>query len=118
MKAICDHFIDPPSFIIVSYNGDGCSDKAQYKLECLSNAIYENQSSAIKVFPNPAQEYLILDVPQNSQIEWIRVHNVQGKSILTDINQNRIEISALNPGMYSAQCMLDGKLLHFSFVKN
>lgn len=118
VEAICDHFIDPPSFIIFSNYGDGCSDKAQLELECVSNSINEICSSAIKVFPNPAKAFLMLDIPQNTRIQWIKMYNTQSKAFDMDIHQNRINMAALCPGMYFGQVMVDANLHHFTVVKN
>lgn len=118
IEAFCEYLIDPPSFVVFRDNGNECSSREQVEFECTSNKTEDLYAAAIKVFPNPAQEYLTLDVPQNSRIDWIRLHNLQGKPVLADIIQNRIEISALSSGMYFGQIMFDEKIYHFSFFKN
>lgn len=118
VEAFCNYFIDPPSFIAFSNNGDGCSDKAQLELECATNSTHSEANKSLKVFPNPATDFLILDIPQNSKIEWIRMYNMQGKPVHADLYHYQIDIGAFSPGVYFGQVMFEENLHHFSVIKN
>lgn len=59
-------------------------------------------STVIHVFPNPAQEYLILS-SNGSQINWLNysIYSISGSIVQSDvITGNEINISDLVPGLY------------------
>lgn len=118
VEAFCDYFIAPPSFVVFSNNGVGCSNRVQLEMECQTNSTYSVTQSEIKVFPNPATDVLMLDIPKDAVVEYICFFNMHGLTVRSAFNQNQIDICSLTPGMYFAQVIMENKLYHFSFIKN
>jgi hypothetical protein len=68
----------------------------------LSVGIDEINKTKTNIYPNPANEYIIIENPSNETIEW-EIFSIQNKSILhgtIDVNIHRIDISKLLPGIY------------------
>lgn len=96
----------------VYLNGDVAANKIT---DCVINtAISEPNESAtaIKLFPNPANNYLILE---NGNFSWMDITDTHGKVVLTrmDVNsQNSVifDINMLSPGSYFVKLYHDGSV--------
>lgn len=70
---------------------------------CQSTGINDFDSpKSLKVFPNPANHYIIIEVDQNQQkIVEVSIVNTLGQVVLYhNSNSSRIDISKLKPGIY------------------
>ncbi|MFA5541892.1 MAG: T9SS type A sorting domain-containing protein [Bacteroidales bacterium] len=76
--------------------------------------IETNEKASIKVYPNPAKDYIYVDIEadrfSSSEIE---LFDIQGrlvkKSKLNAQIGNRIDVSSLNPGAYTYRVVINGK---------
>jgi hypothetical protein len=77
-----------------------------------------NQSGSIKVYPNPAQQYLTVS-GLSSKAE-IRLLNVAGKMVMykneAGSNTSQLNIGGLTPGVYLVQVFEKGKLVSTKMV--
>ncbi len=74
-------------------------------------------SQQIKIFPNPAHDYIIVDNPQMSQII---IYNTAGrvvKKIIPGQNPQTVLILDLNPGLYLVKVIAGQKILTNKFIK-
>ncbi|MBK8329667.1 MAG: T9SS type A sorting domain-containing protein [Bacteroidetes bacterium] len=82
---------------------------------------------AIQVYPNPATEQLLIEIPaivDSKKNLNVRVFDMLGQlKIVKSFNTTNsasilsIELSTLSSGMYVVQCELDNQLFAFKFVK-
>lgn len=71
--------------------------------------------SDVKVYPQPAQEYLYIEVPDAGATASIKIYNMSGqlvKAVQAENNGNRFEldIADQNAGIYSLQIVSEGKI--------
>lgn len=71
---------------------------------------------AVSVRPNPVQDELILDT--SLQVTTVRIYTVDGRQVRQVIIQNnRIDVAALHPGIYLLQAETSGGVWSSMFVK-
>lgn len=80
--------------------------------------IRSDKLTVSNLYPNPAFDYVDLDVQMNGNFSDVRliIFNILGqqvKEIVIDGNQKtiRINLRELNPGMYPYQLLVDGRSL-------
>ncbi|MBP9190566.1 MAG: T9SS type A sorting domain-containing protein [Chitinophagales bacterium] len=117
-----------------------CDDQYSYGLRCYEDSefgLYETGLAAtcdttyiltsvteselendFKLYPNPAKDFLYLDINSNdclSQPTSINVYNALGGLILQNIKTqcglNAIEVNNLSPGIYYLQCNQNGQIV-------
>lgn len=59
----------------------------------------------MQVYPNPATNVVMLDIP-GQQIQAVQVFDIQGQEVQQPVtgNQNTLDVSTLQPGMYFVIC--------------
>ena len=66
----------------------------------------------IKIFPNPATEYISIDAPANEQIRRVQLYNSLGALVSKQEGAARkMNISQLPPGMYFIKVDLTGQVI-------
>ena len=65
------------------------------------NSIFEIQNSELKIFPNPADDYLTVDAEDDAPL-WLEIYDVRGLLVMTDMITcpARLDIAQLIPGIY------------------
>jgi hypothetical protein len=86
--------------------------------------VNESEQPALRVFPNPCSEYLMVQAKGNlGEIYQISVFDILGREHATDINKIdtssfSIKVSNLHKGYYLLKCQnRDGKFYHVEFIK-
>ncbi|MBK8342259.1 MAG: T9SS type A sorting domain-containing protein [Bacteroidetes bacterium] len=77
----------------------------------------------IEVLPNPADDFIIINIPAEDYNQPIRIYDNTGRLILEEIIQAgdfeiKIDISTFQSGMYFAQLHKNEALITQSFIKN
>ena len=68
------------------------------------NAVKNNDSSELGIYPNPATQGKIFITSKNSLTKEVKIFDTLGKVILeTSINTKELNISNIQPGMYFIQ---------------
>lgn len=82
-------------------------------------SIEEWNISNIKIYPNPAKEFIMID-SINSNITAIEIFNVLGKNLYSQngLTNNRINISTLSNGIYLLKITSDGRTITRKVIKN
>jgi subtilisin family serine protease len=85
--------------------------------------IYANE---IKVYPNPAQDMITLELNELIENPAIKIYNMNGEKINDNINYQLIQngdksniiinVSGLNSGIYNVDCMYGNNIAKFRFV--
>ena len=65
------------------------------------NSIFEIQNPELKIFPNPADDYLTVDAEDDAPL-WLEIYDVRGLLVMTDMITcpARLDIAQLIPGIY------------------
>ncbi len=69
----------------------------------------------VTVYPNPGQEYLVVELVNNDQSVYLELYNTTGQmvsSMLLAEAQNRMEVKGLPVGIYHLQLRSDEQVLH------
>ncbi len=117
-------FIVPTNFLISSVSFDpekniiskGNIITLNPVIGTLANNSFE-LSNAILLSPNPANEYLNIDIPSNIEFQNAQIFNLLGQKVL-DSNLNAISVSGLSNGIYSISIKTSEGLIHKKFIKN
>ncbi|MBK9590235.1 MAG: DNRLRE domain-containing protein [Crocinitomicaceae bacterium] len=100
-NATFDATVDGDYAVIVT-DGNGCEDtSACYAILGLSTG--EMNTSAIHFYPNPATEFIILDLPDFTASQVLQVMDANGRIVLTQtVNSNKeiLNVSQLESGVY------------------
>ncbi len=89
----------------------------------LNNIEAVNNPANFNVFPNPANSYLVVDLHDtvansaNLQIVSLTGQTVFSKKLNSDLDQIKIDISKLTPGMYSIMIQTERSLQVARFIK-
>lgn len=94
---------------LVYFTSEGgfVGDAALFKLELQSNSIQTFHPSALKLFPNPAGDYILV---QDESYGSVTILTLSGKPVLQS-NARRIDISTLPTGLYLAKAYTPDKQL-------
>ena len=83
-------------------------------LDAVSNELASN----INIYPNPAQNYLNLDLPEGSKYRIVAIDGRQMSDFKLANTKQRINVSSLENGIYFVQINKDGESSTKKFVKN
>jgi hypothetical protein len=80
--------------------------------------ISNNQVDNIKLYPNPANDFLFIDGLEN-MIFSTSIYNLQGQKIMNEeCSKNKIDISNLHDGLYFIKIIKDDKYFLKTIIKN
>lgn len=103
-------------FLEFTTNSEGQADGWEAKYETVISGINNINTNSFNVYPNPAEDYLILDGVYTDQM--ITIMDISGKLIMkTKSNGNNIDISDLNAGLYIISINQDNNIQHTKFIK-
>jgi Secretion system C-terminal sorting domain len=114
-----------PAFDLGSYycqitQGTCVTNSNAIEVTSLANDNFGNKKEAIKLYPNPSNEKIILEFPTVNKMTY-SVYDVLGKSVIeggnTNSNTATITISQLKAGIYLVKTNLDGIQKTSSFLK-
>lgn len=101
-------------------DGMGCNNTATANMvvqDCA--AIGELELSGVRVYPNPASEYLQIALPENMQAA-ARLHDANGKLIgewTLNQNVNTLQVASLSQGVYVLEIRSGEKVNQYRFIK-
>lgn len=83
-----------------------------------SLGLANNQMSAIVLGPNPAED--LVTIQANTSDFKVTIYDMLGHQVLWQhmVNQNQLNVSALNKGMYLVEINVEGKLIQQRLMKN
>ena len=71
-------------------------------------------NSSVRVYPNPAEDYIVILVPQHDGKVNYRITNMDGRMIAQDHftgTEAQLDVSMLNPGLYMITLEIDGQVV-------
>lgn len=83
-----------------------------------SLGLADNNASGIVFGPNPAND--LITIQANSTDFKVAVYDMLGHQVLSQhmVNQDQLNVSALNKGMYLVEINVEGKLIQQRLMKN
>jgi hypothetical protein len=124
-----------------NYNSDATEDDdsciyPEFGFDCFGECVYdENQDGicddgnlitseyndyTISLFPNPATDYINLNIRSvSAQLMSLKIVNLVGEIVLSQAdlsNESRIDISSLSSGLYSAHIINQNSVLKEKFI--
>lgn len=72
-------------------------------VDCNVSSELLSETATIQVYPNPATDYLQIQLPDENEVSFVKILNLQGQTVLVQPLQSqttRLDISDLAPGTY------------------
>jgi len=95
---------------------NNAGNKAYYSNVPLSNKIFEKVEKELTVYPNPATTELSIKIPENEQLNYVRIINTEGKEV-KKVNSTLLNISDLSAGIYFLEIEISGLKYNRKFIK-
>ena len=82
----------------------------------------KNEISSISFFPNPAQNFISISFKSTEQKTSLKLFNQQGQlvqqlALQAGVQQQKVDVSKLSAGVYTAQLLTDKGIEIFKFIK-
>lgn len=115
------NFPAPNPFFFVKFDSTGCDSTLAYCQAPTTTVtgVYENKLKDIKVdvFPNPASDYLMIDINNNSggedyKLQLMDISGRELKQILLNPDHNSIDLKDLSNGVYMLSLTNNNKLIY------
>jgi len=118
VQSICDYLANPTGNVYITDNAFGCNSLEEVQNACETVSFQEHDLEAlIKVYPNPANQYLFLDNRSSHQIDKIIIYNTMGQIAYSqDYDGPTIHISELDQGIYILEIITDDVKSRLKFV--
>ncbi len=81
-----------------NYGYDAYYDNIQFESGVLNAPKYAKEE--IKIHPNPAEDFISLQLPSETEIENISIYNIIGQKLISTTSTENIQVSNLTPGAY------------------
>ncbi len=100
---------------------NGCESEMSEPYD-FSTAVEEQRTLKIKIYPNPASNYLIIEAPL-TLVTKITLTNLVGEAIIEKTINNRqdekikLSLSSLSPGVYFYRLQINGKIESGKLIK-
>jgi hypothetical protein len=93
----------------VEYDYIRAADNWAYVTTGTSLGIQQNEISGLRLFPNPAKDFLYIS-SDNAEAKQLTIYDVVGKVVVnTKVTNGAVNVSALNRGVYMAKVIQEGK---------
>ena len=89
--------------------GSNTSTKAGYIIVSGGTAINSRFEKPVRYYPNPVSDMLFIDCEKDCTV---RIYNILGKKLAEADNQNRIDFSAFDPGVYLMRIEIEGEVVY------
>ena len=75
--------------------------------------------NSVKLYPNPAQDYIFIENADGSVIRKIEILNINGQQIsCLCVSDGKIDIRSINKGLYLIHIKTDKEDMFIKFIKN
>ena len=68
--------------------------------DCMSLSIAENIKDLVRIYPNPVNDNLFIDMPARISMNEVLINDILGKSFPTEVSNGQIDTSKLESGVY------------------
>ncbi len=87
----------------------------------LSTSLVSSSNALIQIFPNPASDALVVNLPNQQQIQQIRLLTISGQVVFESryaTNEAVIDLKNLPVGIYVVEVTSEGKRMTQKFIRN
>jgi hypothetical protein len=100
VQSICNYLASPYGIVSIHDNAPGCNSQEEV-LDACENDIEENILAKLSLFPNPATNFITINIKEGITIEQAIIYNHLGQKALVAVPvNNTVDISGLRPGIY------------------
>ena len=102
VQSICDYLVNPSGLVEIEDNDYGCNSPEEVLDACESVLIQEKVlKENFKIFPNPANDYILIKNLSNQKIDNVVIFNNIGQAVYSkNLQGSIINISNLSQGLY------------------
>ena len=79
-------------------------------------SVNENDLESIRIYPNPANSIINIDIPFSYDNSKVRLFDVNGRSIKEVTSVNSIDVSGLGSGIYMLSLEIDNTVINKKIV--
>ena len=98
-------------------DANGCeSEQAFYEVLHLSTSVNDMLAEQIAIYPNPTKGFLVIGT--DYLIEQVRIFNVHGHVVESQLKENAIDLSDVSNGIYFIEIHTNKGLARKKFIKN
>lgn len=102
--------ISPPGDVMWGYGKVNAYAAVQAALATQGLRVDEYPTAEIRVFPNPAADYIHVVIPSKEKCLSIVVTDMSGKVMTLQLNGNLVDVSQLATGIYALEVKTDGSV--------
>ena len=84
----------------------------------LMNPRREETENKLLIYPNPARDYVKIEITGIEKVYSLLVTDITGRIIFSGTQLNSINTSSFSPGIYFVKTIYDGGSLNGSFIIN
>ncbi|MBU2555346.1 MAG: T9SS type A sorting domain-containing protein [Bacteroidetes bacterium] len=111
VRSICDYIVDPTGATDFYLNSAGCNTKEEVEAACDYSAIQEGSAPLIRLFPNPAKDFINISHTTEEGSMDVSIYNYLGQMELHKASDNnKIMVSTLRNGIYTVEITTNAKL--------
>ena len=109
IKSICDYLNLPGANAWIAHNDEGCLSIAEVLDSCEASAgVKLFSGKEIKIFPNPSETVLYIEIPDKTLIQTLVLRNSIGQTIREFHNPGEtINLAGVSPGIYLIEIRTD-----------
>ena len=82
------------------------------------NDYWANSNAEVNIYPNPASDFVNIDVEKKPSCSSVEIFDLHGKKISEQTNTNRIDLDGLNSGTFILRLTIDKKVYHKKLTIN
>ncbi len=104
-----------------NFLGYGIPDLSLALANGLSLVEFQNETTKLKVYPNPVSSLLYVEIPSQYDTANVKLYDILGKKVLektVSSTQNKINVSNLSKGVYLAKIEANGLSITKKIIKN
>lgn len=112
----CVQVNDPSAMITNGW--DFYISSASFSTDCYTLSSNTFAQNTFTLYPNPVENQFTISSNNNEEIKTIKIYNIQGQLVKTELNSNTTTTENLTPGFYLAKLTsYDGKEANIKFLK-
>lgn len=117
-QSICNYLSDPNGFVGVHDNAPGCNSPEEVIDDCTVDIHETAKTPQISIYPNPANECIIIDTEELKNNLNVDIYNLVGQiKLRMRLKSDKVDISALPNGVYILELKSDDFLSRHKFIK-
>ncbi len=119
VQSICDYLASPGGTVAIYDNANGCNNQQEVEAACGVGITEFNGSLPIKIYPNPASNFIYIDkIDFNEDINIVIYNQIGQNILLKKVTSNKVDLSSLAKGIYIVEIKSNNWVSRHKLVKN